>query len=103
MIEIHLDTPLITVDHYKKERYYTIFDDNVAICSFYITEGNLPANSCLCFTNLRESSSYITFYENYFEVLHNKLTTLQYTEEDIKEAFSILGIVVREYNSLFGN
>lgn len=100
MIEIHLVNPcLIQVNYFKDSGYYEVSCNNQTRCAFYIKDYR-PYNSVLCFINNDNSCSYITFYKNHLEVLHNELTTLQYTEKDIKQAFSILGIKVREYDSL---
>lgn len=102
MIEVHLDTTYpIEVIYYKEDSYYVVTQNESAICSFYTDLDNRPNNSVLCFANSKSKNceySYITFYKNHLEVLHNKfkLTTLQYTEEDIKEAFSILNIKIKE-------
>lgn len=97
MIEINVGlTTNVRVNYYKEDNYYVVICNEIDICSFYLEKDKLPHNSVLCFTNQNGSWSYITFYKEHLEILDKELTTLQYTEEDIKEAFGILKIKIKE-------
>lgn len=97
MIEVYINLGLDTyVTNDVESNYYTIYSNQVPVCSFYIDEDKLPYNSVLCFSNEEGIHSYITFFKEYLQVVHNSITVYSYSKESIQAAFNTFDIKVIE-------